>query len=125
MRTATARLAKIEARMPAPTPTAEPDGAGMCFEESLAAVMAESARVEKLSPQEKIHHYRNAIEGLRERCSKPPEPNRPGRVPGLSVSLHAAVVASSRYRIADMAKGTEQASHECGTDVLAGKQPAQ
>lgn len=125
MRTATARLAKIEARMPAPTPTAEPDGTGMCFEESLAAVMAESARVDKLTPQETIQHYRNAIEELRERCSKPPGPDRPGLVPGLSASIHAAVVAGSRYRIADMEKEIEKASRECGTDAEAGKQSAQ
>ena len=125
MRTATARLEKIEARMPAPTPTAEPDGTGMCFEDSLAAVMAESARLDKFSPLEKVQHYRNAIEELRERCSKPPEPDRPGLVPGLSASIHAAVVAGSRYHIADMEKEIEKASRECGIDVEAGKQSAQ
>ena len=125
MRTATARLAKIEARMPAPTPTTEPDGTGMCFEESLAAVMAESARLDKLAPLEKVQHYRNAIEELRERCSKPPEPDRPGLVPGLSASIHAAVVASSRYRIADMEKEIEKASRECGIDAKIGKESAQ
>ena len=109
MRTTTARLEKIEAQLPAPKVPTEPDGTRMSFEDYLAAVIAESERVENLSPLEKIKHYRNAIEKLRERCSKPPEPDRPGRVPGLSASVHAVVMASSRYRIADMENEIEKA----------------
>jgi len=119
------QAAKVEARLPALQAQVEPEGSGMNFEETLAAMKAESERVENLSLQEKTQRYRKAIEQLRERCSKPPEPDRPGLVPGLSASIHAVVVASSRYRIADMEKEIERASRACGIDVETGKQSAQ
>lgn len=96
MRTATARLEKIEARMPAPTPTVEPVDATSGLQAAIEKVLAESARVEALPLAGKIRHMRAKIDRQTEEARQPAPPDRPGGVTGLSASIHALKVAMAK-----------------------------
>lgn len=82
-----ARLDKLDARIPVPPPP-EADRPRIDFAAIIAEIKAESARVDALDPVARIVHLQDEIAATIAKAKEPPPPNIPGRVP-LAASFHA------------------------------------